>query len=253
MNGMSFKPSNVSLGMFLLSMVLIGISFILPNELNNLSKSEIWNLMVQNPGGFLSLYALMLIPVALVLLYFNRMVAALHVSWIIMLFQVFASPFYRLDHWYEYLVYLLGLAFTLVVYHRIRQSGFYRNRAYAIGSGIYFLFLFGLSLFAQNFDSEFFFALFFLLGYMLFSSIGKLTKRLFLGLLLAYYAVLLVALLFNLNCYKKYTYDMRIADWTISTIYNRCSSFIITFLGTLCLNYASLLNYKHNNNEFEES
>lgn len=228
--------------------MVIGFSFIIPNEFNELLKSHFSDLLIYNALGFLSVYALILVPVILGLLYFKRIDFAYWVSFVLLVFQVFVIGFMDLlsMKWNEYLFNVIGISIVVLTYNRFIRSRF-QNNVILIGLSIlYVLGLILMTIIHYDLDNGYSLILFSVAGYGLHRSIKFVDFKVIKMFVFLFYIISLIFLTINLNCNIEFISDIGTIDWSIKNIASRCSTFYCWGIGAMIINYIMILKISKN-------
>lgn len=234
--------------LLLFGIMVIGFSFIIPNEFNELLKSHFSDLLIYNALGFLSVYALILVPVILGLLYFKRIDFAYWVSFVLLVFQVFVIGFMDLlsMKWNEYLFNVIGISIVVLTYNRFIRSRF-QNNVILIGLSIlYVLGLILMTIIHYDLDNGYSLILFSVAGYGLHRSIKFVDFKVIKMFVFLFYIISLIFLTINLNCNIEFISDIGTIDWSIKNIASRCSTFYCWGIGAMIINYIMILKISKN-------
>lgn len=230
--------------LLLFGIMVIVFSFIIPNEFNELLKSHFSDLLIYNALGFLSVYALILVPLILVLLYLKRIDFAYWVSFVLLVFQVFVNGFMDLlsMKWNEYLFNVIGISIVVMTYNRFIRSRFQNN---VILVGLSILYVLGLILMTIiDLDNGYSLILYSVAGYGLHRSIKYVDFKVIKVFVFLFYIISLIFLTINLNCNIEFVSDMGIVNWSLKNIASRCSSFYCWGIGAMIINYIMILKHK---------
>jgi len=232
--------------LLLFGTLLIGFSFLIPNEFNRMMKVHLFEMLINNGIGFLSIYAFMLIPLIYALLYFKKIDIALWISFVLLVFQLFSVGFMYLlaMKWYEYLINALGVTVVILTFNRFNRTRFQNNIIVLTLSILYILGLILFVFIGYNLDCEYSIILYAIAGYILHQLIKSLPFKRIKMFVFLFYLISLLLLTLNYNCNIEFVYDMGIVNWSIKNLTSRCSSFYCWGIGAIMINYAMILKYQ---------
>ena len=202
--------------------------------------------MLNNPLGFVGLYALILIPAIFVLVNLKRIDIAFWLSAVLILFQTFSVGFIEIFalKWYEYMINLLGLSAITIYFQKFYNvNNKIKKTAMAVGI-IYCIGILFLSIFNLNLDNYAALILFSLVSFLLLRKIE--TKKYSIIQLSSFYIISLILLTLNLNCNIKFIYDMGMVNWDIENLLLRCNSFYLWILGGMIINTTIFIELRKN-------
>lgn len=235
--------------LLLFGTLLIGFSFLIPNEFNRMMKVYLFEMLINNAIGFLSIYAFMLIPLIYVLLYFKKIEIALWISFVLLVFQLFSVGFMCLlaMKWYEYLTNAIGVTVVILAFNRFNRTRFQNNIIVLTLSILYVLGSILIGYIGYTFDNEHSIILYAIAGYILHQLIKSLPYKRIKMFVFLFYLISLLLLTLNFNCNIEFVYDMGIVNWSIKNLTSRCSSFYCWGIGAIMINYAMILKYQKTN------
>jgi hypothetical protein len=232
--------------LLLLAILIIGLSFFIPNEFNEEIRERFFELVIHNPLGYLALYALVFIPIILYSIYRQRIGLALWISFAFIVFQIFSVGFTHLISmkWYEYLINVFGFGIVLFTYNRLLKTGLKSNIIIFTLSALY---IFGLVLtiiIYPDLDSGYSILLYSLIVYFLGRSIKRTNNKAVRFFVLFFYIISFLLLTINFKCNIKFISDMGIANWEVENLLSRCSSFYCWGIGAIMINWIVIIKYK---------
>jgi hypothetical protein len=232
--------------LLLFGTLLIGFSFLIPNEFNRMMKVHLFEMMINNAIGFLSIYAFILIPLIYALLYFKKIDTALWISFVLLVFQLFSVGFRYLlaMKWYEYLINAIGVSIVILAFNRFNRTRFQNNIIFLTLSILYVLGLILFVIIGTNFDNGYSILLYAIVGYILHQLIKFLAYKRIKMFVFLFYLISLLLLTLNFNCNIEFVSDMGIVNWSIKNLTSRCSSFYCWGIGAIMINYAMILKYQ---------
>ena len=228
----------------ILSLVLIGLSFLIPNEFNDLLLT--YPELFQNFSFAYSMYSLTLLIVVILLSFFQLDIYAYWISLLFLILQTFNMGIVTLLNlgWIDYLIISVGI---LIVF-----MNFYY---YSIDKRIKKKLLFGLGALSAIFvllsvivyphaDNVYSVLIVLFIGALISLLIKRIDFRIVIILQTIFVFLLLYLMTLNTNCNIRFELDMGFKDWSIKNLYSRCSSFYLWIMSGIIMNYCLLIKLK---------
>ncbi len=244
MNTKKFKVDWVSNALFGMSIVLFIGAFLLPNEFN--TARGLWlNDIRYNFEGYYFIYSLAFIPVAFAFLGFRKYATGFWLSFIVIPFQIFSVAIHDLISmsFLGYFVSIFMIFFVLFAFYQVLKTGFKKNMLLVGVVALYYLLVFAMSLPFNEPDNGNFLIAYSLASFMVLSLKERISFKLFVICISILYIISFSIMFINLNCNYKFNYDVAVVDWSMITIYERCSTFVFLTLGAIVFNFAIILKW----------
>lgn len=228
----------------ILSLVLIGLSFLIPNEFNDLllTNPELF----QNFSFAYSVYSLTLLLVIILLSFFQLNIYAYWISLLFLILQTFNMGLVKLLNlgWIDYLIILVGILIVVMNFYYYSIDKRIKKKL-LFGLGVLFIiFIIFSAIGFLHTDNVYSVLIVLFIGALISLLIKRIDFRIVIVLQTIFVVLLLYLMTLNTNCNVRFELDMGFKDWSIKNLYSRCSSFYLWIMSGIIMNYCLVIKLK---------
>lgn len=229
--------------------LLVIFSFILPSDFNSFVSNNFVSLLY-NENIVVYFLSFLLIALVIILSILSKYKVAISCSFLFLIIQIFPDVYYYVTTIFVnvlwlHLVFLL-LAIANVHLYFSKQINTKIKRILSIPFFLIVLLYLAMSFFPML-DGFPLFLLFLFITYFLYHSIFNISFKVVRMLFLVYYLLSLGLMFFLLDCNFQIIGDVLSHNWTLKSIWNRCSGFILCTIGAIIINFFLLMLLKVKN------